>query len=390
MRIWMEALHRSHKRSALGVWLLVAVALSSCGNQTPSASTTPVEPFWQSADSAQDVLDKEELARIEEAIAQFGGKINSVLMMRNGQLIYEQYFHQTSADTPYRVYSVSKSILSALVGIAIQEGYLSGTDQRIAELLPKRFEGRSEPELKQLTVEHLLTMTGGLQAIDPIISEWYRSRSWVDFVLDQPVLAEPGTRFDYNTGLTHLLSAVLTEAAGVSTKELADRHLFGPMQIENYVWEKDAEGYYVGGTALSMTTRDMAKFGYLYLNRGRWEGEPLIPEEWIEQSLTPRPASPDYGYLFWLEELEDSSERKLQTYEANGYGGQHIRIVPALGAVIVVTSNPSVSPANADRLIDEYLVPALAEHPPKVLKPVRRLAQWPAPQMITAWADRWL
>ncbi len=377
MNKWIDRLPLTRtRRSIWGTCLVLAIALSGCGVQAPVSSHAD-DTYWELADPNDFGWGEAEHTLIEEAIAQYREKINSVILIRNGKLIYEQYFHHTEPDAAYPVYSVSKSILSALTGIAIREGYLSGTDERIADLMPERFTDRDSSSLSQLTVEHLLTMSGGLRSVDPIINSWYRSNSWINFVLDQPALADAGLRFDYNTGLTHLLSAVLTEASGMSTKELADKYLFGPMAITNYEWEKDPEGYYIGGTKLSMTARDMAKFGYLYLHHGNWEGEQLIPKEWIEQSLASSHTASDYGYLFWLEELTVSSGQMLQTFEANGYGGQHVRIVPALDAVIVVTSNPNISPANADDLIDEYMVPALANQLPEVLEPVHRLASLP-------------
>jgi CubicO group peptidase (beta-lactamase class C family) len=179
--------------------------------------------------------------------------------------------------------------------------------------------------------------------------------------IEQPLTSALGTKFVYNTGLTHLLSAVLTKATGKSTKAFADQYLFGPLEITKYKWEMDAQGFYNGGTNLSLTPRDMAKLGYVYLHHGKWEGKQLIPEAWVAESTMKQinvEPNTNYGYLFWISEFEGKG-KKLFTYEASGYGGQHIRVIPELDTVIVVTSDSSSrEESDANELIQKYIVPA--------------------------------
>ena len=294
---------------------------------------------WQLVPADQAGLDGERLERAVEGIGALEG-VQGVLVARHGLLAAERYFRGAAGDRLHNMKSASKSVLSALAGLAVAEGVLE-PDQPIAELLPEAA-GLDDAGKRAITVRHLLTMTSGLESTSfGNYGSWVASRNWVQAALARPLQAEPGTRFAYSTGGTHLLSAALSRAAGRSTHDFAREHLFGPLGIHRSAWARDRQGIHVGGNNLSLLPRDMLKFGQLYLNRGRWAGEQLLPWQWVDESIRPSLAGPrgrgriygGYGYLWWLR-----GPRERGAYIASGYGGQYIYVSPAEDLVVVIIS----------------------------------------------------
>ncbi|MEF2966762.1 serine hydrolase [Paenibacillus sp. M1] len=313
---------------------------------------------WPEASPGELGADGELLLQMEEEVTENYPAINSLLIVKNGNIVYEKYFNNATKDTPVPVYSVTKSVMSALTGIAIEQGYFMGTDQKLSEFLPAIKE-QEDKRKQEITIRHALTMTGGLERVDDNYYAWYYTSDWVASAVGLPLTDEPGAVFEYNTGLPHLLSGALTEASGMSTKEFADKYLFGPLEITNYNWDHDSTGVYNGGNTLFLLPRDMAKFGYLYLNKGKWGDRQIVPGDWVEASTRKQVSAYDggeYGYLFWIMNVSDSQGNLLSAYEANGYLGQHIRVIPELDTVVVVTSSQD---SNVHGLVESYIVPAL-------------------------------
>ena len=294
---------------------------------------------WQLVPGDQAGLDGERLEQAVEDIGALEG-VQGVLVARHGRLVAERYFRGSAGRRPHNMKSASKSVLSALAGLAVAEGVLE-LDQPIADLLPEAA-GLDDPGKQSITVRHLLTMTSGLESTSfGNYGSWVASRNWVRAALERPLQAEPGSRFAYSTGGTHLLSATLATAAGRSTHDFAREHLFAPLGIRHSAWARDRQGIHVGGNNLSLLPRDMLKFGQLYLNRGRWAGERLLPWQWVDESTRPGLAGPrgrgriygGYGYLWWLR-----GPRERGAYIASGYGGQYIYVSPAEDLVVVIIS----------------------------------------------------
>ena len=295
---------------------------------------------WRLAPAADAGLDAE---RLERAVGEIGALdgVLGVLVARRGRLVAERYFRGGADRRLHNIKSASKSVLSALAGLAVEDGLLE-LDRPIADVLPEAAD-LDDPRKRTIAVRHLLTMTSGLESTSfGAYGAWVASRNWVRAALERPLLAEPGTRFSYSTGGTHLLSATLSRAAGTSTHDFARRRLFEPLGIERSAWARDRQGVHVGGNNLSLLPRDMLKFGQLYLNRGRWAGEQLLPWRWVDESTRPGGlASPrgrgriygGYGYLWWLR-----GPRERGAYLASGYGGQYIHVAPAEELVVVVVS----------------------------------------------------
>jgi CubicO group peptidase (beta-lactamase class C family) len=280
--------------------------------------------------------------------------LETVIVAQGGKILAERGYRGNSTEQPTNIKSASKTIVSALVGIAIDKGVLKGVDQKIAPILRPHLPENPDPRIHDITVSHLLSMQAGLgRTSGPNYGRWVSSRDWVRAALAMPFDDEPGGNMLYSTGSTHLLSAVLTRAAGRSTLQLA-RDWLGPLEdFSIAAWERDPQGFYLGGNQMAMSPRSLLAFGELYRNGGRTaEGKKLVSPEWIETSWRPRTNSrytgDGYGYGWFLRTIGGQDVRY-----AWGYGGQMLYIVPELGLTVVMTSqedNPSARNGHRDDL----------------------------------------
>jgi CubicO group peptidase (beta-lactamase class C family) len=275
-------------------------------------------------------------------------RLHSLLVSRNGRLVFEHYAKGMGPGRAANVKSASKSIISALVGIAIDRKILAGVNEPIVQFFP---EIARDPDRRkaQITIEHLLTMRSGLQSTSfDNYGPWVRSRNWIAYVLRQPVVSEPGTTMEYSTGSTHLLSAILTKATKRSTWAFLQENLGAPLGLTFSRWARDPQGIYFGGNEMLMTPRQMMAIGELYLNRGRMRDRQVVPATWVEASCTPRGRSrfnPDqmYGYGWWMRDFAGH-----QACFAWGYGGQYIMVFRDLNLVVVTTSSTAVDDERRD------------------------------------------
>jgi len=274
------------------------------------------------------------------AIADQMPRLRSLLVSQNDQLIVEKYFNGQDARRKANVKSVSKSIMSALVGIAIERGHIANLDEPISTHFGPLIPDYTGTPKERITVGNLLSMQAGLETTSFYnYGKWVQSDDWVRFALDQPLQVEPGTKLQYSTGNTHLLSAILTQATGKTTLAFAREVLGRPLGFELAAWPQDPNGIYFGGNNMELTPRQMLAFGQLYLNEGRSNGSQVIPAAWIETSFTPlaesaREEGRFYGYGWWMREMAG-----YQATFAWGYGGQFILLVPKLDLVVVTTSS---------------------------------------------------
>jgi CubicO group peptidase (beta-lactamase class C family) len=290
-------------------------------------------------------------------------RLRTLLVARHGELEVERRFRGPALDAPANVKSVSKSVLSALVGIAIEEQRLGGVGQPIGPYFEGYLRGEADPRKQQITVGHLLSMQSGLERTSGAqYGRWVTSANWVRHVLAQPMVADPGGPRLYSTGNSHLLSAILTEATGQSTWAYARDRLAMPLGFSLPRWPADPQGIYFGGNEMRMTPRAMLLFGELYRNGGRHEGRQVVPESWVRESITPRSRSrwvgEGYGYGWFVGEV-----RGHPMFYAWGYGGQFIFVIPELELTVVTTSDPD-APRERDhlravrQLLAEWIVPA--------------------------------
>lgn len=266
------------------------------------------------------------------------GPISSLIVHQRDEFLAEEYFGSMHAERGHNIKSASKSVLSILTGIAIDQGYLDGVDQTIEEFFPEYFAANPDSVKASITIEDLLTMRSGLASTSRAnYGRWVSSSNWIEYKLDRPVQGTPGVDRIYSTGSTHLLAVILDKATGMNTLQFANRYLFDPMDIQVTGWDRDPQGYYLGGNNMAMRPRDMLKIGQLMMDVGEYNGERLLSREWLVESVIPvtgrRSGIDDYGYLWFTR----TSGAYHMVY-AFGSGGQYIMILPELEAVITVTT----------------------------------------------------
>ncbi|SCB59555.1 CubicO group peptidase, beta-lactamase class C family [Rhizobium aethiopicum] len=296
-------------------------------------ATGPASP--QSTASAAGLGPRLDRAASDPALR----PLKTVIVARDGRVLSERGFRGHSPAESTNIKSASKSIMSALVGIAIGKGLLDGPDQKIAPILKTDLPASPDPRLNDITIGNLLSMQAGLGRMSgPNYGRWVSSRNWVRFALSQPFADQPGGEMLYSTASTHLLSAILTKVSGRSTLVLA-REWLGPVEgFRIGAWERDPQGIYLGGNQMAMSARSLLAFGELYRNGGRTaKGEQVVPADWIAQSWQHRTNSrfsgDEYGYGWFTRVIGGE-----QVHFAWGYGGQMLYIVPSLDLTVVMTS----------------------------------------------------
>ncbi|MBI2682810.1 MAG: serine hydrolase [Acidobacteriales bacterium] len=307
-------------------------------------------------------------------------KITSVAVARHGKLAYEVYF-DGDANALRNTRSAAKSVTGILIGLALQEGKLSGVDARILDLLPehRRKLQNPDPRKDRITVEDLLTMSSALECNDwedfsrGNEERMYLIEDWAQFILDLPIAGhmrgekeEPpkyGRRFSYCTGGVFTLSEVITKVTGTRTDLYAQQKLFTPLGIprEQVQWAYSPLGVPMTGGGLQLTTLGYLKLGQLYLNGGRWNGKPIINEAWVKASTTPKARideTTEYGYLWWLKSFQSGS-RSHAAYFMTGNGGNKVFVFPALDMVVVITAtnyNTRGMHEWSEKILTEYVL----------------------------------
>jgi CubicO group peptidase (beta-lactamase class C family) len=275
-------------------------------------------------------------------------RLKSLLVSHRGSLVLERYFNGARAAQPANIKSASKSVIAALVGIAIAKGHIKHADQPIADYFPELAKD-PDPKKRAITIEDLITMRSGLESTSGRqYGAWVQSRNWVRYVLSQPLVDEPGTRVEYSTGSTHLLSAILTKATKKSTWQFAQEELAKPLGFTLAQWPQDPQGIYFGGNEMLMTARQMIRFGEVYENGGRIGDRQVVPREWVTKAddavgRSRWGSDREYGHGFWIRDFG-----RYKSFYAWGYGGQFIFVVPDLDLVVVTTSRSDVSRERRD------------------------------------------
>lgn len=363
------------------------MVLAGCGE--PSAPTPPPPPAapptpdllddgWPVASLAEAGIDPARIAGLVNIISQGRfGVIGALLIARDGRLVHESYFDQLTRDRLWTLQSVTKSVGSALIGIAVDRGLLA-LDQTLDELLSDRAAAfEADPLKRTIRLIDLLTMEAGLQwdestcAYTSPCNDNFRmneSADWVGYVLSRPVIEASGERFVYNSGLSNTLAAVLHQAVGEDPVAFARRELFTPLGIDTLFWytnpnHPDALPHFGGGLALR--ARDLLKLGQLYLDRGVWQGRRILSEAWVTETGTVR-AHPGgtngYGFQWWIRPMET---RAGHTPSPNdmvygwGYGGQHVFVIAALRLVVVFYGVNVDGSTRAHEITDSWIVPAV-------------------------------
>jgi len=316
---------------------------------------------WRTATPESQGISSEALTKMLDAIWQKNYTIDSITIIRNGYVVLDAYKRPNKPQNKHILYSCSKSVISALIGIAIDKGYIKSVDQPILNFFPERTAENLDQRKKNMTLKHVLTMATGLTCLDSYLYGWiglYEMRNnsdWVKHMIDLPMIASPGSTFEYCNGATFLLSAVLQKTTGKNALEFANEHLFAPLAIENADWEKNQQGISLGYGGLSLRPQDMAKFGYLFLKRGKWMEKQVVPTRWVNESTQKHieaTITPGYGYQWWVVNPD--------IYTAVGYKGQRIYVLKKQNMVVVFTANlGKQGNLIPDGLLRGYIMPSI-------------------------------
>ncbi len=307
------------------------------------------------------------------------GEVRSLVIMRNNQMVLEEYFRGYAQDSLQSLYSITKSVLSALIGIAFDQGYIESLDKPMLDYFEEYETIQNMDSWKEsITIRHLLSMSAGLDwneldvdvpYSDPsnIFNLWKQADYEIQFVLDRPVVNQPGTLVNYNSGLSQLLSMILTKETGQSASEFAAANLFNRLDITDWSWSALNYSVSNGGWGLRLRPVDLVKFGQLFLQQGHWEGEQVVPEEWVDtstDSLGIMSFRTNYGYQWWRyggKMVEAGLLDSTGIYFGAGYGGQYLWIIPYYNMIALVTAaNGDYYWLNEDMLW-EYLLRMVEE-----------------------------
>lgn len=319
----------------------VLALLGACSGGDARPAPGAGETMAEAPPPARTVgFDSALLAQAADSAARMP-RLHSLLVARHGRIYEERYYRGRTAATRANIKSVSKSIVSTLVGIAVAEGRLR-LDEPVYPYFSAHLSADTSARKRTITLGNLLSMQTGLQSTSGrYYGAFVSSPNWVRHAITRPMVDLPGGRMQYSTGTSHLLSYILTRATGMGTAAYARQKLAEPLGISIPAWTTDPQGISFGGNEMRMTPRDMLTFGEMYRNGGAHRGRQVVPREWIESSWTERTRSRfnshRYGYGWWIRE---SGGHRVNF--AWGYGGQYIFIVPDLELVVVTTSNPDL------------------------------------------------
>lgn len=335
-----------------------------------------IDGSWEVSSLDEHGIDMKKIQELMQQIyANNLRNIHSILLIKNGKLLLEEYFHGYHRNLKHHVASVTKSVTSILIGIARDNGYEIGLDKKLIYYLPEYKDVLSNGAKSDITLTHLLTMRAGLEwdefSRKNFQHLYYESNDAIKYILEKELIDTPGQRFHYSTGLSTVLGRILKNTTGYDVDHFAADYLFYPLGINDYYWKRAHDGMVLTGSSLYLRPRDMAKLGYLYLKHGVWKDKQIVPKKWVEESTFPHVTYPQdkgdlisgtgYGYQWWRGESRVGG-RDIEAFYAAGHGGQFICVIPNLDAIIVITSqvdNNDAGDFRAYGIIDNYIIPAL-------------------------------
>jgi len=359
--------HRSVTSAARMVRLFAILTAAGCqlirpAGGVPEPDTWPTEG-WQTAPPETQGFDSAKLADGLRAIQEDGTRVHSLMLIRDGYVLLHANFYPYDGSTAHDLASVTKSVMTTLIGIAADQGLLS-LDDPMVSFFPNLTIANLDERKQSITVRHLATMTSGLEC-DPMtdtgdLQAMRASDDWVHFSLDRPMVSAPGTKFAYCGPSIHLLSPILQEATGMTALEFAQENLFGPLGITEAFWETDPQGYSRGWGDLLLFPEDAAKLGLLMLHGGRWDGRQIVSQGWVSEATKKYIGTnrgQDYGYGWWV----SPSDEEIPYFSADGKGGQFVTVYPGLNVIVATTGGGFDDMAD----VSDYLGAAIGdlEHP---------------------------
>ncbi len=355
-------IRNSHLFLLINIIVICTVLSGTCAISYSQISSYWPTEGWKTSTPEKQGINSQKLADGINRIIDKSVNLHSVLVIRNGYIVADAYKHPYTPDTKHDQASVTKSITSTLIGTAIQKGYIENVEQKVLDFYPDRIIRNNDENKKAITIKDLLTMKAGLEWDENEILrqvtffEMINNQDWVQFMLDLPMVNEPGKHWVYNSGNMQLLTDIIHQASGKSALELAREELFLPLGISDVSWpydNKDIDN--MGSCCLRMTPQDLAKIGYLYLNDGIWDGKRILPAGWVteatkrhtflENSLL---GTTGYGYLWWLQD---------GGFRAEGRGAQHLYVFPEMDLIVVTTGGTWEN--KAYEVLKDYILPAV-------------------------------
>jgi len=322
--------------------------------EVPEPDYWPTEG-WRTSIPEEQGYDSAKMAQGLLALQENQVNIDSLMIIRNGYVVLDAYFDPYDGTFPHDLASVTKSVMTTLIGIAADQRVID-LDQPVVSFFPQRTIANLDDNKSQMTVRHLVSMVNGMESgcydnDAPTLQAMRANPDWVQSALDRPMVSEPGMEFCYDSPGMHLLSAILQEATGMTALDFARQYLFEPLGIHDVIWEVDPQGYSRGWGDLHLLPEDLAKIGFLWLHRGNWDGQQIVSEEWVLESVKAHSKfiEPDfgYGYGWWISSAD---------YQATGRGGQRVRVIATLNMLVVVTGGDADYAA-----IESWLVPMLLQ-----------------------------
>ena len=348
---------------------VLAAFIILIGVNTWMNSSTPSEPTvissywptdeWRYATAAQMGMDPERLQDMVDEIESGSYNVDSAMVIKGGYIVLDEYFGGFEKGELHIIYSCTKSVVSTIFGIAHENGLIPDLDTRLLDIYPDIVPENPGEWKDSITLRDLLMMSGGFDARDSWLYDWegldglHAADDAVEYMLGLPMDFEPGTRFEYTNGVSHLLSCIIKKKTGVSAAEYAEEHLFAPLGITEYTWDADNQGRNWGYNRIYFTPHDMAKIGFLFLNKGEWDGEQIISEEWVGEATAHRIDAnivDGYGYQWWVGD---------DYYLAVGYMGQFIFVYPEHDLIVVLTSSSPETFDYSIRLPERYVIPSI-------------------------------
>lgn len=334
--------------------ILLGLGLFGCGKldkDPPVTYTyrmpTQIPDGWSVASMQSQQMDPKPVEQLTDQIqTEQYRNIHSLLISRNGKLVYENYFNGYSQSIPENIYSATKSITSALIGIAVDQKLIKSLDEKVVDYFPQDSPlPNLTPAKKQITIRDLLTMSSGLECADDNSqspgneAKMYLSADWIRYILSLPMKTNPGTESNYCTGGVAVLGGILQRATGKTVDDFAQENLWKPLQINPVRWDRMPTGQVNTSGKMFIRPRDMAKVGQLFLNKGQWEGKQIISADWVAESTRKQVLlrNQEYGYLWWRREFTYNN-KIYPAYYASGNGGHFIVVLPSENLVVVSTA----------------------------------------------------
>jgi CubicO group peptidase (beta-lactamase class C family) len=350
--------------------ILLLFQIGSAFPENPVVSSKSVSYFpddvWAVSTPEEQGMSSAILDEMMQFIEDSDAPIRGLVVTRNGYIVKEQYWNYNTENSTHHIFSCTKSFTGTLIGIAIKEGFIDNVSQKVTDFFPEMTIENMDSRKGNMTLEHVLTMTTGLDWNEwntsydnpnNMYNQMFSSGNPVQFFLNLPTVYDPGTHWMYTTGASHLLSAIIQRTTNMTTRNFAEQYLFGPLNMTIGGWNIDTQGINNGGTQLYVTVRTMAKLGLLYLNNGTWDGREILTEKYVTQARSPHASiepNLEYGYQWWIDTTHD-------IFSARGSEGQYIFVAPEYNIVVAITARADEPGEDISEDILGYIQQSLAD-----------------------------